>query len=79
MARKKGNKPMTQQVRIYERDARLIRLILATRERGETFADVISEAIAAKFNTSQTDKIVEQIEDVEIENEAFDRSKRNAG
>jgi len=76
MARKKGDKPMTQQVRIYEHDAKLIRLILATRKRGVTFADVISEAIKAKFNTSQTENIVQQIE--EVESEDFDRSRRNS-
>ena len=66
---------MTQQVRIYEHDAKLIRLILATRERGVTFADVISEAINAKFNTSQTDKIVQQIEDVSVTD--YQRIRRN--
>lgn len=78
MARKKEDKPMTRQVRIYEDDAKTIELILATRERKVTFADIIKEALELKFKGS-AENILRQIEDATPENQPFDRTKRNAG
>lgn len=61
MARKKEDKPMTRQVRIYEDDAKTIELILATRERKATFADIIKEALELKFK-GNAENILQQIE-----------------
>lgn len=70
---------MTRQVRIYEDDAKLIELILTTRERKVTFADIVSEAINSKFKEakSETENILRRIEEVSDTESASQPKRRN--
>lgn len=71
---------MTRQVRIYEDDAKLIELILTTRERKKTFADIIAEALEAKFKTAkeQSENILKQIEDASDDTTTTEPKRRNS-
>lgn len=75
---------MTRQVRLYEDDAKLIDLILATKPRGVTFADVIRPALRDYYEgvASRAHEVIGDIEDgIPTENTApaDNRTKRNAG
>lgn len=52
MARKKENKPMTRQVRIYEADAKIIDFVLFMMNKGDkkkTFADIVGAALRSYY------------------------------